>query len=275
MKPQEIEIWARDIISALQAGQPLEDSRVELKSSWIEPEKAAPRLAAQANASRGDSILWLIGVDEKNKNISGADPLELESWYKSVQKYFDGFPPRLVVDVNIRIDNNTVVALYFETKPEAPYVVKNTKAGGGYPEYIVPWREGTRLRAATRIDLLRILIPIRRLSSLIEEMDFNLFVAKAPQAIDSQAWGCPFRIEEFNKAMQDGSIASLPSDVKKIVHEAYMTMGRANQIVSGTLSTSMTGSPLRSKLNEAQRAVLYSLPKIQAACDALKDIIRK
>lgn len=273
MTPQEIEKWARDIISALQKGQPIEDTRVELKSIWISPEKAAPRLAAHANSSRGDSILWLIGVDEKNINITGADPLERESWIKSVQKYFDGFSPRLVVDVNIRIDDNTVVALFFETKFEAPYVVKNTKSGGGYPEFIVPWREGTRLRAATRIDLLRILIPIRRLSSLIDEIEFNIVVAEAPKKQDSDAWGCLFRREEFNRAMQDGSIASIPSDVKQLVYEAYMFMGRTNQIVSGTLSASMVGDPMASKRKEAQKSVLDSLPKIQAAHEALKEIL--
>lgn len=271
MTPQEIEIWARDIISALLKGQPIEDTSVELKSTWIPPEKAAPRLAAQANSSRGDSILWLIGVDEKNKKITGADPLEREGWIKSVQKNFDGFPPRLVVDVNIRTNETTVVALFFETKFEAPYVVKNTQ--GGYPEFIVPWREGTRLRAATRGDLLRILIPIRRLSSLIEEIEFNIVVAEAPKSHDSNIWGCLFRTEEFNRAMQDGSIASLSSGVKQMVYEAYMFMGRTNQIVAGTLSVSMVGSQMASKKSEAQKSVLDSLPKIQAAFEALKKFI--
>ncbi|KKM61600.1 hypothetical protein LCGC14_1530130, partial [marine sediment metagenome] len=178
------------------------------------------------------------------------------------------------VDVNIRIDDNTVVALFFETKFEVPYVVKNTKSGGGYPEFIVPWREGTRLRAATRIDLLRILIPIRRLSSLIDEIEFNIVVAEAPRKHDSDAWGCLFRTEEFNQSIQDGSIASLPSDAKQIIYVAYMVMGRTNQIVSGTLSASMVGSPMSTKRNEAQTAVLDSLPKIQAAYEALKEILR-
>jgi hypothetical protein len=121
---------------------------------------------------------------------------------------------------------------------------------------------------------LRILIPIRRLSSLIDEIEFNIVVAEAPKKIDSNAWGCLFRTEEFNRAMQDGSIASLPSDAKQIVYEAYMVMGRTNQIVSGTLSASMVGSPMSTKRNEAQASVLDSLPKIQAAYEALKEISR-
>ena len=153
-------------------------------------------------------------------------------------------------------------------------MVKNIKSGGGYPEFIVPWREGTRLRAATRIDLLRILIPIRRLSSLINEIEFNIVIAEAPKKQDSITWGCLFRTEEFNRAMQNGSIASLPFDVKQLVNEAYMFMGRANQIVSGTLSSSMVGNPMAEKRNEAQTSVLDSLPKIQAAHVALKEILR-
>ena len=273
MTPQEVEIWARDIISALLKGQPIEDTRVEIKSNWISPEKAAPRLAAQANSSRGDSILWLIGVDEKSKIILGADPLERESWIKSVQRYFDGFAPRLVIDVNFRIDDNTVVALFFETKFEAPYVVKSTKSDGGYPEFIVPWREGTRLRAATRIDLLRILIPIHRLTSLIDEIEFNIVVAEAPKKGDSDAWGCLFRTDEFNRAMKDGSVASLPSEVKQIVYEAYVVMGRTNQIVAGALNASMVGSPMASKRNEAQKAVSDSLQKIMTAHEALTKVL--
>ena len=57
MKPQEIELWARDIIESVLNGQPVEDSRVELKAEWLEAEKAAPRLGGHANASRGENIL--------------------------------------------------------------------------------------------------------------------------------------------------------------------------------------------------------------------------
>jgi predicted HTH transcriptional regulator len=108
---QEVEVWAREIVEAVLANQRIEDSRVELKSSWPAPRKAADRLAAHANAARGTSILWLIGVDEKNRKLVNVDPVELANWLKSVESFFDGFAPRLLIDLNLRIDGNTVVAL--------------------------------------------------------------------------------------------------------------------------------------------------------------------
>lgn len=272
MKAQEIELWARDIVSAVLANKPVEDSRVELKSAWLDPDKAAHRLAAHANAARGVSILWLMGVDEKNHKLTSVDPVELESWFKSVQKHYDGFAPRLLVDVNVRIDSDIVVALYFETEREAPYVVTNSK--GGYPEFIVPWREGTRLRAARRDDLLRLLVPIRRFSALIDELDYNIVIAGIADSADYHAWGAPFREEEFHRAMRDGAISTLPADVKQLLFEAYVAISRANQRVIGSLTTSMAGSPGVDKSNQARRSVIDSLPQIKAARDALVSFMK-
>jgi hypothetical protein len=41
----------------------VEDDLIEFKRTWIKPHKAARRIAAHANAARGQDILWLIGVD--------------------------------------------------------------------------------------------------------------------------------------------------------------------------------------------------------------------
>jgi hypothetical protein len=158
MRGRDLELWVRDVVDALTAKQPVEDTRVELKAEWIEAEKAARQLAGHANASRGEPILWIIGIDERNSAVNGVDPLEFEGWFKQVQKWFDGESPALVTHINVRINSQTVVGLYFETERYAPYVVTNSK--GGYPEFSVPWREGTRLRAAKREELLRLLVPI-------------------------------------------------------------------------------------------------------------------
>lgn len=275
MKPQEVELWARAIIKAALSNQPIEDSRVELKSTWIEPDKAAHRLGAHANAARGDKILWLVGIDEKNHTIASIDSQELGVWYQSVERHFDGFAPRLLVDVNIELEQGIVVALCFETAREAPYVIKNSKPGGGYPQFIVPWREGTRLRAASREDLLRILLPIRRLLSLVDELDFNIAIGRTAKSSGADGWGCPFRDEEFHRAMRDGALASLAKDVRQPIHEAYVAMGRANQIVSGTFSASLVGSSMSSKRNQAQKAVLDTLTKIESAREVLVAALRE
>ena len=183
MKPSEIEYWALKIIDQVIAKQPIEDSRVELKNKWIPAEQAARRLAGHANAARGDTILWLVGVDEEN-GVKGAEYKELAEWWSKVQSFFDGDAPFLT-DVNVRHNNNTIVALFFETN-RAPYVVKNPLFGKEKGEISreIPWREGTAVRTATRSDLIRLLVPIvhlPRVEILGGELDCY-------QAVDQISW---------------------------------------------------------------------------------------
>lgn len=259
MNSQELELWVREIVAAVLSNQSVEDSRVELKSTWIPADKAAPRLAGHANASRGTPILWLIGVDEKNQSLADVDPKERENWYTSVQKCFDGFAPRLVVDVNVRINNSTVIALYFETHQEAPYVVKTGQ--GGFPELVVPWREGTRLRAARRDELLRILVSNRKLSAILNELEFNKTLVDSVTNYDSI--GCHFHVEEIDNAIRDGVMVALPGDISKLVRDAYIAMRRANQYMIGAMNTS--GYEEVKKRNEALRAVQEAAPRVVAA----------
>lgn len=158
MRSVEIENWALTVIEQVKRHQPIEDSRVEIKADWIDVAKAARRIAGHANAARGEPVLWLIGVDE-DSGVAGATRNEIAEWWKQVASQFDGEAPSLV-DVNIPVDNTTVVALLFETD-RAPYVVKNPS--GGTISFEVPWREGTALRTATRSDLIRLLVPIMHL----------------------------------------------------------------------------------------------------------------
>ena len=67
MKDQEVEVWARDVIDAVMANQPVEDTRVELKSSWPEPRKAADRLAAHATIRLGFSLAGTIIESEASR----------------------------------------------------------------------------------------------------------------------------------------------------------------------------------------------------------------
>jgi len=264
---QEVEVWTREIVEAVVANQRIEDSRVELKSSWPEPRKAADRLAAHANAARGTPILWLIGVDEKNCKLTNVDPIELANWHKSVEKFFDGFGPQLLIDANVRISDDTVVALYFETEQGAPFVVEYTR--GSYPQFVVPWREGTALRAATRADLLRILVPIRRLSGLIDELEVNLAIAQGTPTIDSM--GTLFREEEFHRVIQGGALSALPIDERQLVTSAYLGMNRANQLVTVTLAVpSQHRQPIQ--LRDAWQAVKDCRQPIEAACAALSRV---
>src|SRR5262249_7998798 len=151
---RDIEIWALKVINRVQLKQPHEDSLVELKREWIPPSKAARRIAGHANAARGEPILWLIGVDEK-QGVQGATIQDLADWWRQVQLEFNGVTPEMK-DVNISWNGHAVVALQFETE-RAPFVVRNPahgKSAGEPIELEVPWRDGTRTRSANRNELM-------------------------------------------------------------------------------------------------------------------------
>jgi hypothetical protein len=161
MRRLEIEAWTLSVADNVRAGRPVEDSRVELKAEWPDVYRAARRIAAHANAARGDTILWVVGIDEK-KGVVGASATDLAKWYDQVQAQFDGLAPDLI-DVIVPVGDVVVVALLFETTG-APFVVKNPLFGSakGEIEREVPWRDGTRVRSARREDLIRLLVPLQR-----------------------------------------------------------------------------------------------------------------
>lgn len=177
MRPIQIEARVLEIIDRVNSRNPIEDFRVELKSEWPEPHKAARQLAGHANAARGEPILWLIGVDE-DKGVIGATHEELANWFVSIQAEFDGVAPSMI-DLNIPINDRVVVALYFETE-RAPYVIKNPSFGtdnGGSISHETPWREGTSTRSARRSDLIKMLIPtvnLPEIDVLRGELDLSI-----------------------------------------------------------------------------------------------------
>ena len=163
MTPTEIDAWALRVIEHVVDGQDVEDVKVELKTKWPDdPAWAARRIAAHANAARGEPILWLIGVDEKAGPVPGAERQELADWWPSVESLFNGPPPNPIA-VKVYHEDKTVTALYFETA-RRPYVVKNPnhgKPGGGPVELEVPWRVLNKTRSATHSDLVKLLAPMQ------------------------------------------------------------------------------------------------------------------
>lgn len=263
MTSQEIELWAREIIEVVLGGSTSEDSRVELKAEWYDAEKAARQLAAHANSARGQFILWLIGIDEKAQKLTDIQAPDMSDWLNGVSSRFDGFPPRLEEHVNFRVNDQKLVALYFSTSHESPYVIRH-KDGGSFPEFVVPWREGTRVRAARRDELLRILVPTQNLLRLRTELEFNLNVPVTGRAV------VLFRMEEFNNAMSNGTMASVTDDLRTKITNAYIKMDYANRLVDSSLRM----PPLQdlypgAAIQEAQEAVKSAVPLVRAAHDAL------
>jgi hypothetical protein len=158
MRNIQIEAKVLKIVDQIRQGKPVEDAAVELKAEWpADISKASRRLAGHANAARGEEILWIIGIDEKNRAITGANKVELANWIPQIESRFDGVAPNLSKDLLIPLETGeSVVALLFETD-QAPYVVKHHKD----PNFLeVPWRQGTRVRSAKRAELIRLLSPM-------------------------------------------------------------------------------------------------------------------
>jgi hypothetical protein len=153
MSVTRAEIVARclPILEAAKNGKPAEDTFVELKSALPKDEKAARGIAGSANAAGGEPVIWLVGIDEKTRQVVGASKEELSAWYPRLKRYFDGPAPTLSLVENIPVDNNVVVAMVFGTD-EGPYVVNL-----GPDTRDTPWREGNRTRSAYRQELLRTL----------------------------------------------------------------------------------------------------------------------
>jgi hypothetical protein len=161
MTANRLEVLARDLAERCIRREPTEDGRVELKAEWPDPRKAARQLAGHANAARGEPIIWLIGIDETRACVPGVLARQLNDWLPQVESCFDsGVAPRLLRDVNVTVGSGTVVALYFETE-RAPYVFRKSAEAAE-----VLWREGTRLRFASRTELLKLLIPFQSLPDI-------------------------------------------------------------------------------------------------------------
>lgn len=137
-------------------GGRLEDSLIECKANWPGIDKAR-QLAAHANSARGEEIIWIVGIDEKARQITRPDPIDLANWWPEFSKAFDEVAPAIndhVINVG---EGKTVTALVFSTD-QTPYVVK-TGAQDGRAEREVPIRSGTRTRSAKRYELVRLLHP--------------------------------------------------------------------------------------------------------------------
>ena len=178
MTPNQIENWALQIVDCVNQKQPVEDCRVELKRIWpSDIYKTARQIAAHANASHGEPILWLLGIDEK-EGVIGVDYEEISNRIETIKACFDGITPECV-HINVVCEGNTIAAILWETE-RRPFVVKNAaygKTAGVSASLEVPWREAGKTGSATRSDLIKILSPITKTPD-IEVVNANLWIGK-------------------------------------------------------------------------------------------------
>lgn len=193
MRKHDIENWVLRIVDQVKASQPNEDSRVELKTEWLEPDKAAWQIAGHANAARGELILWLIGIDEKGQRIVGANNTELSIWYSQVKAKFDeGIAPILITDLNVPVEDKTVVALLLETD-RAPFIIKNSE--GGRSTHAVPLRKSKGTWCAGRSDLIRLLSPIQKLPEVeVLECELNIEPSSIPISSGVAKYSSPWKL---------------------------------------------------------------------------------
>ncbi|XXX79036.1 hypothetical protein WMF30_09695 [Sorangium sp. So ce134] len=125
MNSRQLEARTIQIADQVINNHPIEDTVVELKSEWPKDSyEAARQLAGAANAARGENILWIIGIHDKSRRVTGADAQEMSQWYSQVKSHHDaGMAPDLITHVNVPYQDKMLTAMLFDTQ-RAPYLVK-------------------------------------------------------------------------------------------------------------------------------------------------------
>jgi len=163
MRASQLEVVVLRAVEALREGHAVEDDRLEFKRDWPGPDKAR-QLAGAANRSRGDDLIYVIGIDENTGVIHPTGGVDPANWWSSLESSFDEISPELVRHLSVPItDTERVVALHFRTD-RTPYIVR--VQNGGATEREVPIRDGTRTRSARRHELLKMLYPSAELPQL-------------------------------------------------------------------------------------------------------------
>jgi len=241
----DLQAWVREVLQQVTSGTRVEDRRVELKAEWPDPIRAARRLAGHANAARGEFLLWLIGVDEQ-KGPLGASPAELSVWFSQVAAQFDG-PKPTILDQVFGFNDVSIVALCFETG-NPPYVVRNPVhglKGGGPVEVEVPWREATSTRSASREDLLKILIPIRRLPGL--ELQWALLRWSPPNlSLDAAFYIVPASNDLIVLPWHTTTVSiMIGNSLGTVLKTHYLGPNQKSATISHTRSEALIGGPGR------------------------------
>ena len=155
MRAIDLETRVITAVDQIRAGQQVEHDFIECKRDWPTDNKAR-QLAGSLNRAGGDPVIYIIGIDEKSKEVFDVSDTDVLNWWRQIAPKFDQAPPEMIRHIPVVVgEGEHVVAVAFASD-RAPYVVKTGLAN---PEFEVPMREATGTRSARRDELLRMLIP--------------------------------------------------------------------------------------------------------------------
>jgi hypothetical protein len=280
MRAIEIESWALRVLENVTSNRPSEDDLVELKSTWLPANKLARRLAAHANSVRSDFILWIIGVDEKNQTVCGANHEELANWWPQMQAEFaDRIAPDMT-PLNVTWKGKTVVALLFKTD-RAPYVVRNPAFSvekGESVAWEVPWRGSNATRTATRNELITLLSP--RIKLPLHEVRACQLIVDKPVLTDGWRQNCKLTLD-FYIVPQDRAELYIPDDqceasveVPQWIPKAKFEGLKLTPLAASTVETSGTSIITRGtvRLKLTAQVVIRSVGNTYQLPDARVDV---
>jgi hypothetical protein len=101
---------------------------------------------------------------------------------------------------------------------------------------------------------------------LIDELDFNERISEHRSA-DVQ--GCLFQDEQLRRAIREGAISMLRDDIKTVVLEAYVAMGRVNQQIAGAMTHPTGSNAWAESANAVSKSIGSANPVITAARELL------
>lgn len=198
MEKQRLEARALELVALVERGSGVEDNWTELKAQWpTDHYRAARQLAGLANASRGASVLWIIGLDEDSGVVESLEAVEVADWWAQVVRVFDEEAPKLQHLTVPTGGGKHVVALRFDTE-RAPYLVN--VPGGGRVEREAPWREGSSTRTAHRNELLSSVVARAEVPEL-ELVSGTLAIKGVDPYEGSGEDDAPARVMELNAAV--------------------------------------------------------------------------
>ena len=267
--PRQLEYRALSLLEAMAAGRPPSeaDPYAAVFRSWPGPARsAARRLAAHANAARGRDVLWLIGLqsDGKPMAVKSASAHEtLDAWLGKVVPFFDGLAPR-VTGFNVPVGapagkgpRRQVVALHIDTT-RAPFVIRH----GGSCE--VPWLDGTAIRTAGRLELVKLLSPLEDLPQF-EVLESELTFYKNPHAgIASKA---------AYRWTLDGSLYVMPRAEGRLVIPLHRCRGSVFT-PDGAFSSEATDFSLTADKNSPAIRITESAALIEGARTLFRVLLR-